>query len=87
MLKVKSAVKLLFAYLSNVLVSVDQVINALFFGDPDETISSRAGKARRLGSFKWMLIAEVLDWLCFVFERDHCRKSMERDRDKRRYLR
>lgn len=87
MLKVKRAVKLLLAYFINISVSLDQVINALLFGDPDETISSRAGKARRLGSFKWTLIAEVIDWLCFVFEREHCRKSMERDRDKRRYLR
>ena len=31
-------------YVWNILIAIDQFFNALFGGDPDETISSRAGK-------------------------------------------
>jgi hypothetical protein len=33
----------------NVLIALDQLVNALAFGDPDETISSRAAKAMQEG--------------------------------------
>lgn len=32
-------------YMVNLLIALDQFGNALFAGDPDETISSRAGAA------------------------------------------
>ena len=31
-------------YLYNILIGVDQLVNAIFGGDPDETLSSRLGK-------------------------------------------
>lgn len=31
-------------YLYNILIGIDQLVNALLGGDPDETISSRLGK-------------------------------------------
>lgn len=31
-------------YLRNVFIAIDQLFNAILFGDPDETISSRLGK-------------------------------------------
>lgn len=36
-------------YTKNVLVGIDQLANALWGGDPDETISSRLGKLKRAG--------------------------------------
>jgi len=30
-------------YFKNILIGIDQLINTLFLGDPDETISSRTG--------------------------------------------
>ncbi|WP_302621011.1 hypothetical protein [Cupriavidus taiwanensis] len=36
-------------YFWNVLIAIDQFGNALGAGDPDETISSRAGNAKRAG--------------------------------------
>ena len=33
-------------YTVNVLIGIDQLVNAIFKGDPDETISSRIGKRK-----------------------------------------
>lgn len=63
-------------YLVNLLIAIDQFGNALFAGDPDETISSRAGKAARRGRRWGCVLCRVLD----VFDRDHCEKSIEVDR-------
>jgi len=62
-------------YLWNILISIDQFFNTLFGGNPDETISSRAGKARRNGK-KWgKVLCTVLDKI----DPDHCNKSIEED--------
>ena len=57
-------------------VSYDQLANAAFGGDPDETISSRAGKAARTGRRWGCILCRVLHW----FDRNHCEKSIEHDR-------
>ena len=62
-------------YILNVLIALDQFGNALAAGDPDETISSRAGKAQRAGRRWGCVLCKCLDW----FERDHCAKSIEAD--------
>lgn len=62
-------------YFWNILIAVDQFGNALFAGDPDETISSRAGKAMREGKRWGCILCRALNW----FERDHCAKSIEPD--------
>jgi len=38
--------KLLGRYCINVLLSLDQLLNSLLFGDPDETVSSRIGRIK-----------------------------------------
>lgn len=45
----------------NVLVSLDQFVNTLFGGDPDETISSRAAKAAARGRLWGRLLCRLLD--------------------------
>lgn len=62
-------------YFWNILLSLDQFANALAAGDPDETISSRAGKAMREGKAWGCILCRALNW----FERDHCIKSIEPD--------
>ena len=61
-------------YLLNILVAIDQFLNALTGGDPDETWSSRFGKYE--GKF-WLyrLICRFLD----LFDPHHCEKSIEKD--------
>ena len=62
-------------YVLNVLIALDQYGNALVGGSPDETISSRAGKAQQEGKRWGCVLCRFLNW----FERDHCTKSIEPD--------
>lgn len=62
----------------NVLIGIDQTINAAFAGDPDETISSRAGKEARSGKRWACVLCRLLDF----FEKDHCELSIEDDEGK-----
>ena len=48
-------------YIWNILVSIDQFINTLLGGDPDETISSRCAKNRN--RWPWKPLAWFLEWL------------------------
>ena len=59
----------------NVLIALDQVGNALVMGDPDETISSRAAKARANGRPWGCVLCKVLDWV----QPGHCDKALEPD--------
>ena len=49
----------------------DQLANAATGGDEDETISSRANRARIAGRRWGCVLCRFLD----IFEKDHCRKS------------
>lgn len=62
----------------NILIAIDQLFNALFFGDPDETMSSRMGKYVTRGrGFIPCVLCKLLD---IVFrEKDHCKNSIELD--------
>lgn len=62
-------------YVWNVLISLDQLLNTVLGGDPDETLSSRMGKRARKGDKLGRYFCAVLD----VFDKNHCEKSIERD--------
>ena len=57
--------------LINILIALDQLINAIFNGWPDETLSSRAHRWRRDGKRPW--IADAIDAL--FFDSRHCHDS------------
>lgn len=65
----------------NVLISIDQLANAILGGDPDETISSRIGKrvvtGRARGHEK--LLARFLNWL----DPNHVQDAIEYDEGKK----
>ena len=63
------------SYGRRVAVAIDQLFNALFGGDEDETISSRAAKARMKGKRWGCLLCRFLDWL----DPNHCTNSIEPD--------
>lgn len=63
-------------YLWNLLIALDQLANALLAGDPDETISSRMGKAVREGR---CVLCRFLCGLLHRIDPNHCRKSIEED--------
>ena len=62
-------------YGRRVAVAIDQLFNALFNGDEDETISSRAAKARLKGKRWGCVLCRFLDWL----DQNHCTNSIEPD--------
>lgn len=77
-------------YLLNILIGIDQLLNCFLAGYPDETISSRLGKAQN-GYFGpywqrfWSPAALLVNVIFFPFDGwDHCRKSIEHDEGKRK---
>lgn len=68
-------------YLLNLAIAVDQGWNAFLGGHPDETISSRVGKAALRGGWFALACERVIDWLFLNLagEREHCRASIEWD--------
>lgn len=64
-------------WIINVLIGFDQFVNTLFGGDPDETISSRAGKREGRN-----IIPTVICWLLDKLDPGHCKDAIERDEGK-----
>lgn len=62
-------------YLKNILIALDQFMNALCGGDPDETISSRIGKRRDAAEKFWAWVVDKL----FFWQKEHTKHSIEPD--------
>lgn len=61
-------------WMLNILLAFDQFFNALFGGDPDETLSSRMGKSIRDGH------CPLCDWVCRFLnwiDSGHCKKAID----------
>ena len=77
-------------YARDLVVALDQLVSAIFFGDEDETISSRLGKNQRGDNGRvWQIITAPLRWLvdtmAYPFEGrrwGHCFRSIEEDEGK-----
>lgn len=65
-------------YIWNLLVSIDQLFNTILGGFPDETLSSRMGKHIAKKENKCLLCKYICRFLD-LFEKDHCKKSIEKD--------
>lgn len=63
-------------YAWNLLIALDQLVNSLCAGDPDETLSSRMGKYVQRGR-GW--IPCQLCKLLSLFDENHCIKNIETD--------
>lgn len=70
-------------YSINVWEGLDNFLSTVTGGDPDESVSSRLGKARERGS-GWTPVAFAVDLVARVFfnDLDHCKRSIERDEGK-----
>lgn len=64
-------------YAAGVLIAIDQVVNAMVFGNEDQTVSGRAGRGRAQGSRFWTLVANFIDRL--FCDPTHCDKAIEVD--------
>ena len=59
-------------YARNILVGIDQLANAIFGGDPDETISSRLQRYRRENQ-----VANEIAMILDDIDPGHCEQSLE----------
>lgn len=66
----------MFEYLLKILISIDQLVNAILLGDPDETLSARAHRMRVKGQRYWGWTAGFINKIFFKQE-DHCRDAFE----------
>lgn len=62
------------SYGINVAIGLDEFGNALTGGDPDETISSRAAKARNEKRAWGCVLCKLLAWITAT---DHCTLSLD----------
>jgi hypothetical protein len=67
-------------YLKNILIGLDQTLNSVIGGQPDETISAKCWRMR--GKSKgWAAARYMVDKL-FWFDDNHCRESYETEKNK-----
>lgn len=73
------------AYLANNAIAVDQLLNTLLGGAPDETLSSRAHRMREKKQRFWGWTANAIDVVFYILasEIQHCRKSYEAEAKRR----
>jgi hypothetical protein len=64
----------------NILISLDQTLNVIIAGDPDETVSSRFGKwlAMPHDTLRWK-VSYALCRTLHAFDPDHCERAIELD--------
>ena len=67
-------------YLLNIAIALDQLINALRGGSPDETLSAAAWRTEQKGRLLGRIFRPLIDLLFLPLERDHCYKSFESER-------
>jgi hypothetical protein len=61
-------------YIWNILIAIDQLVNTVFGGQPDETISAKAYRMRvEKNSFFWKNAEKVINLI--FFDEKHCEKS------------
>ena len=56
--------KCVWRYTIRILIAIDQLVNTIFFGDPDETISSRAFRKHK-DSCMWNFVKSLIDFIFF----------------------
>ena len=70
-------------YLLNVAIALDQVLNALRGGSPDETLSAAAWRTEQKGRWLGRIFRPLIDLVFLPLEKDHCRTAFESERDGR----
>lgn len=66
----------------SVLIAIDQLLNAMLWGWPDETLSSRAYRMAELEDnpkTRWIIARYLIDKM-FFWQEDHCYQSFLTER-------
>jgi len=69
-------------YLVNLLISLDQFLNSVLAGDPDETISSRIGRIKlKWGGVipRWRVFTRITDRILDRIDPGHSLDAIEED--------
>lgn len=74
----KSLTTRLKEYFWNILVALDQLLNTMFSGYPDETFSARIHRKAEAGQWFWRVLRRVVDRV-FFWQEGHCRASYENE--------
>ena len=63
-------------YFINVMIAIDQLVNTVFGGYPDETISATAYRKSQLrGHYFYKLLKFILDICLTPLSQDHCEQA------------
>jgi hypothetical protein len=65
-------------YILNILISIDQLSNTILGGDPDMTISGRAGRALKEGR---CVLCRPLCWFLHLVDHNHCARADRNEAD------
>ena len=77
--------KILLQIIFNLFLAIDQMLNAILLGHPDETLSSRLGRTRGCERYFWVSPLRVIINTIFFFDveylldgriKRHCEKSI-----------
>lgn len=71
-------------YFVQLLVALDQLLNALLLGYADETLSSRAYRADRDGKVFGLFFRPLIDTV-FFFQKNHCHQAYLEEVHRRQY--
>ena len=69
-------------YFLDLLIALDQLLNTILFGHPDETPSCRAYRKSQEGLLFWRALRWVIDHI-FFWQEDHCRIAYESEQQRR----
>lgn len=75
-------------YFYKLAIALDQLLNTLLCGYPDETLSSRAYRSAVLESVKkrrWLIAHKVINGL-FFWQKEHCKQSYLNEIKARKYF-
>lgn len=61
-------------WLFQITIAIDQLLNAILFGSPDETLSARAYRVEQKGLIFGKLFRPLIDTILF-FDKNHCYNS------------
>lgn len=64
-------------YIFNLFLAIDQALNTVLLGHPDETLSSRLGRTIGRERYFWVRPARLfVDFIFYPIEKDHCLVSI-----------
>ena len=74
------------SYGKNILIAIDQLLNTILIGKPDETLSARAYRCSQLSPSpkqRWTLACKLINML--FFDHGHCERAYKNEISRKQY--